>query len=48
MARKKPLFGSNTYHKRTRKKRPKRHAKSYSKRCPTRKKSRGQGKKRVL
>ena len=34
--------------RKTRKKRPKRHAKSYSKRCPRRKKSRGQGKKRVL
>jgi len=48
MARKKrPLFGVSNYKKKTRKKRPGRHAKSYSKRIPTRKKSRGQGKKRV-
>jgi len=47
MARKRPLFGVSSYKKKTRKKRPGRHAKSYSKRIPTRKKSRGQGKKRV-
>jgi len=41
---KRPLFGVSNYHKKTRKKRPKRHAKSYSKRIPRRKKSRGQGK----
>ena len=44
MAKKKPLFGVNTYTKRTRKKRPGRHAKSYSKRIPRRKRTRGQGK----
>ena len=44
MAKKKPLFGVNTYIKRTRKKRPGRHAKSYSKRIPNRKRTRGQGK----
>ena len=44
MAKKKPLFGVNTYIKRTRKKRPGRHAKSYSKRIPRRKRTRGQGK----
>jgi len=38
-----PKFGFSNYKKRTRKKRPKRHAKSYSKRIPHRKKSRGQG-----
>ena len=43
MAKKRPLFGVSNYKKRTRKKRPKRHAKSYSKRNPARKKSRGQG-----
>ena len=43
MAKKRPLFGVSNYKKRTRKKRPKRHAKSYSKRIPARKKSRGQG-----
>ena len=49
MARKKkPLFGVNTYIKKKPRKRPGRHAKSYSKRIPKRKKSRGQGKKRVL
>ena len=44
MAKKKGLFGVNTYIKRTRKKRPGRHAKSYSKRIPRRKRTRGQGK----
>ena len=44
MAKKKGLFGVNTYVKRTRKKRPHRHAKSYSKRIPRRKRTRGQGK----
>jgi len=43
MARKKPLFGVNTYKKKTHRKRPGRHAKSYSKRIPRRKPSRGQG-----
>ena len=43
MAKKKPLFGVNNYHKRTPKKRPGRHAKSYSKRIPARNKTRGQG-----
>ena len=44
MAKKKGLFGVNTYVKRTRKKRPGKHAKSYSKRIPRRKRARGQGK----
>ena len=44
MAKKKPLFGVNNYHKRTPKKRPGRHAKSVSKRIPRTKKTRGQGK----
>ena len=44
MAKKKGLFGVNNYIKRTRKKRPYRHAKSYSKRIPRRKRTRGQGK----
>ena len=44
MAKKKGLFGVNTYIKRTRKKRPGKHAKSYSKRIPRRKRTRGQGK----
>ena len=44
MAKKKGLFGVNNYIKRTRKKRPGRHAKSYSKRTPRRKRTRGQGK----
>jgi hypothetical protein len=43
MAKKKALFGVNNYHKRTPKKRPGQHAKSYSKRKPYRKKYRGQG-----
>jgi len=38
-----PKWGVNTYHKQTKKKRPGRHAKSYSKRIPHRKKNRGQG-----
>ncbi len=46
MARKKkPLFGVSNYKKRTRKKRPGRHAKSYSKRrSPRKRKYKGQGK----
>ena len=49
MARKKkPLFGVSNYKKKKPRKRPKRHAKSYSKRIPRRKKSRGQGRKRVF
>jgi len=43
MARKRPLFGVSNYKKRTRKKRPGRHAKKYSKRIPKHKRSRGQG-----
>ena len=43
MARKRPIFGVSNYKKRTQRKRPGRHAKSYSKRCPRRKRSRGQG-----
>ena len=43
MAKKKPMFGVNNYHKRTPKKRPGQHAKSYSKRKPYRKPYRGQG-----
>ena len=44
MAKKKPTFGVNIYTKRTPKKRPGRHAKSYSKRVPPRKaRYRGQG-----
>ena len=44
MAKKRPLFGVSNYVKKTRKKRPGRHAKSYSKRIPPRKKRyRGQG-----
>jgi hypothetical protein len=42
------LFGVSNYKKKTYKQRPGRHAKSYSKRIPHRKKSVGQGKKRVL
>ena len=34
MAKKKPLFGVNNYHKRTPKKRPGKHAKKFSKRSP--------------
>ena len=44
MARKRPVFGVSLYKKRSTRKRPGRHAKSYSKRVPRRKKSRGQGK----
>ena len=44
MAKKKGLFGVNNYIKRTRKNRPGRHAKSYSKRIPRQKRTRGQGK----
>jgi|TARA_R100001079_G_scaffold19288_1_gene9660 hypothetical protein len=43
MAKKKPLFGVNNYHKRTPKKRPGKHSKSYGKRIPRRKPYRGQG-----
>ena len=43
MAKKKPLFGVNTYIKRTRKKRPGRHTKRLNKNKPRRKMSRGQG-----
>jgi len=38
-----PKYGVNDYHKRTKKKRPGRHAKSNSKRKPNKKKNRGQG-----
>jgi len=44
MAKKRPLFGPSNYKKKTKKKRPGRHKKSYSKRIPVRKKYRGQGK----
>ena len=43
MAKKKPMFGVNNYHKRTPKKRPGVHTKNKNKRKPHRKKSRGQG-----
>ena len=44
MGKRKPLFGVSNYVKRTPKKRPGRHAKSYSKRIPPRKaRYRGQG-----
>lgn len=43
MAKKKPVFGVNNYHKRTPKKRPGRHAKSFNKRKPYRKPYKGQG-----
>tara|TARA_B100001175_G_C19195546_1_gene488828 strand:+ start:81 stop:212 length:132 start_codon:yes stop_codon:yes gene_type:complete len=43
MAKKKGLYGINNYVKTKPRKRPGRHAKSYSKRIPSRKKSRGQG-----
>jgi hypothetical protein len=46
MARKKPLFGPSTYKKKTKRKRPGRHSKRPNK-GSKRKKSRGQGKKRV-
>jgi len=38
-----PKYGVNTYHKQTKKKRPGRHAKSYSKRIPHKKPYNGQG-----
>lgn len=44
MSKKLPKWGVNTYTKNTSKKRPGRHAKSYSKRIPNRSKYRGQGK----
>jgi len=47
MARKKPLFGASNYKKKTPKKRPKRHTKRLNKNN-TRKKYRGQGRRRVL
>jgi len=47
MARKKPLFGVSNYKKKTPRKRPKRHKKRPNKNT-TRKKYRGQGRKRVL
>ena len=37
MAKRKPLFGVNNYHKKTPKRRPGRHAKKMSKRKPPRK-----------
>ena len=43
MAKKKSAIGSITFIKEFPKKRPGRHAKSYNKRVPKRKKSRGQG-----
>jgi hypothetical protein len=43
MAKRKSVFGVANYVKRTPKKRPGRHTKSYSKRVPRRKKYRGQG-----
>ena len=43
MAKKKSVFGPSNYVKRTRKKRPGRHKKKYSKRVPRRKRYRGQG-----
>jgi hypothetical protein len=43
MAKKKGLYGISNYVKTKPRKRPGRHAKSYSKRTPSRKKSRGQG-----
>ena len=43
MAKKKPMFGVNNYHKRTPKKRPGVHTKRRNKRKPHRKKYRGQG-----
>ena len=38
-----PKYGVNVYHKRTKKKRPGRHAKNNSKRIPKKKKYKGQG-----
>ena len=46
MAKRLPKFGVNLYTKKTAKKRPGRHAKSYGKRIPRRKKSRGQGRRK--
>ena len=43
MAKKKPMFGVNNYHKRTPKKRPGVYTKRLNKRKPHRKKYRGQG-----
>ena len=43
MAKKKPMFGVNNYHKRTPKKRPGVHTKRLNKRKPHRKKYKGQG-----
>jgi|TARA_E500000075_G_scaffold26299_1_gene23001 hypothetical protein len=44
MAKKKPMFGVNNYHKRTPKKRPGVHTKNKNKRKPpTKKRYRGQG-----
>ena len=43
MAKRKPLFGVNNYHKKTPKRRPGRHAKKMSKRKPPRKRYKGQG-----
>jgi len=43
MAKKKPMFGVNNYHKRTPKKRPGQHTKRLNKRKPHRKKYKGQG-----
>jgi hypothetical protein len=43
MAKKKQSIGTITFFKETPNKRPGRHAKSYNKRVPNRKKSRGQG-----
>ena len=43
MAKKKPLFGASNYIQKKPRKRPGRHAKSYSKRKPNRSKDRGQG-----
>ena len=43
MAKKKGLYGVSVYVKNKPRKRPKRHAKSYNKRIPSRKKTRGQG-----
>ena len=43
MAKKKSAVGQITFFKETPKKRPGRHAKSYNKRVPNRKKNRGQG-----
>ena len=40
---KKPKYGLNNYVKRGRRKRPNRHANSYSKRVPKKSKYRGQG-----